>query len=73
MITINCGFSRSVRKPHRKKRIECRNVTGIRIDFDFDNGDHAQLRKKLMNYAPEGIDWIISGYALVSEDKEASK
>ena len=64
MITINCGFSRTVREPHKAKRIQCQNVTGIKLNLSWDS-DHEAIRKELMKHKPEGEGWGISGYTCV--------
>ena len=67
MITINCGFSRTVRKPHKRKRVENKNVTGIKLDMDWKNDDHVEIRKALMQHKPPGNGWGVSGYAQTRE------
>jgi len=70
MITVNCGFSRKVRRPHKRTIIEHKNVTGIKLPLEWDCGDHSAIRRALMIHAPAGDGWGISGYALVTpEDK----
>ena len=68
-IKINCGFSRQTRKPHRKTKIEFKNVQGIVLDLGqgntWDNFDHQIIRSMLKKHAPFGVGWGVSGYACV--------
>jgi len=67
MIRVNCMFSRKVREPHRKSRIETRNVCGILIRGHKDISDGPAIRRELRRHEPPGRGWSIGGYAVVEE------
>ena len=65
MFTCNVGFSRSVRKPHRKTRIECRNVQNVTVDMDWDKDSFNDISDELMKHRPEGEGWHVAGFARI--------
>lgn len=70
MITINCGFSKNVRRPHKRTVIEQINVTGIRLRMKWDRGNHLNIRCALMKHKPAGEGWEIDGYVLTDIKNE---
>lgn len=64
MITLNCGFSRTVRAANRYRR-QWRNVVGIELELQWDDGDHRAIREALMGFAPPGKGWRLEGYCLI--------
>jgi len=71
MIIVNCAFSRTVRRPHQRRRVEWRNVGSVVLPMKWDDG-HVEIRKALADHAPEGDGWRLAGYALVSENVQGA-
>ena len=67
MFTCNVMFSRTVRKPHRKKHVETRCKSGVVVNQEWE-GDGPTIRAELMRHAPPGDGWMVGGYARVSND-----
>ena len=67
---INATFSRTVRKPHCKKRIECKNVPGIKVENGLkwsDPFDYVRIRNEIMLHKPKGKGWVLTGYCCVAD------
>lgn len=64
-LIINAGFSRKVRVPHHKARIQNRGVQGVKVEGLEWGKDDSQIRKQLAKHAPEGEGWALYGYYLV--------
>ena len=67
---VNAMFSRTVQKPHRKTRIETKNVGRIKIEGGLVWGnvyDSVKIRNEVEKHKPKGEGWMLGGYAWVSD------
>ena len=66
-ITLNVGYSRVTRKPHCKRRVESKNVTGIVLKgfSSIDNGPLIRLILNSHSRKPVGPGWYVCGYARI--------
>ena len=68
---INAMFSRTVRKPHRKMRIETKAVSKIKIPKGLSWGnsfDYVKIREEVMKHKPEGKGWMLGEYTWASDN-----
>lgn len=69
MITVTIGFSREVRRPRRRTKIEYRRVQGVRLRFKSWQDAHStpakykRLLRAVMRSRP-GTEWTLEGYGL---------
>lgn len=75
MIILNVGYSRTTRKPHRNRRVEVHNVTGIRLRgyWNIDNGPDIRAALNVHPRKPKGEGWHVFGYAWVGGGDKANK
>ena len=74
MIILNVGYSRTTRKPHRKRRVEHHNVVGIRLRgyWNIDNGPDIRAALNAHPRKPKGDGWAVAGYAWVGGGDKAN-
>ncbi len=68
MFACNVMFSRSVRRPHRRTRVETRCVQNVKVDLPWDYEHGPEIRAELLRHAPPGEGWSVGGYALITEE-----
>ena len=71
-IIVDVGFSRLVRRPHRKTITEFKNVAGIKLYGFTDIQDGPAVRQAIMGHrrSPKGKGWYIEGYAMIDSEPD---
>ena len=55
----NIMFSKTIREPHKKKRIEIKNVQNVAIKKEWTDDNHL-IRAEIMEHAPDET-WSLGG------------
>lgn len=63
-LTINAGFNKRVREPHKKAVVLHKNIVGIKVTGFEWPADERQIRMRLDEYRP-GHGWMLAGYDVV--------
>lgn len=66
-LTINAGFNKRVREPHKKARIIHKNIVGIKVTGFEWPADEVKIRHRVDEYKP-GHDWMLTGYNVTRID-----